>query len=150
VALVAAPTVQAQDGPGGDQYIPSEPTATGKKDTRDRDKNTPAQPSGGSSDDQVLDQIAGGGSGDAGKKKASKKDKPAKKREKQDSEQTDTTAVAPAATGGDDDDDDGALASVGSAITDWDDPIVPGLVTLVALITLIASVTVLVRRRNAS
>ncbi len=46
--------------------------------------------------------------------------------------------------------DDGALESVGNTLTDWDDPVLPGLVVLVALLTLAASVNVLLRRRRES
>ena len=51
--------------------------------------------------------------------------------------------MPPVGSGGDDDDDDGALKSASNALTDWDEPLVPGLVALVALLTLAAS---LVRR----
>ena len=64
-------------------------------------------------------------------------------------ESSEPTAVA-AGGGGSDGDDDSALTSVGNALTDWNDPVLPGLVALIGLVTLGASIAVLVRRRRTS
>jgi hypothetical protein len=153
MALVAAPAVQAQGQPGADQYVPRIPSATGDKDARDN-KGSSGDQSSGSADDQALDRITGGGAStggeqsDSGRSKRSKKDKSKQgKQDKPDKKPEDTAAVSSTGSG-DDDDDDGALASVGSALTDWDDPVVPGLVALAALLTLGVSIAVLVRRRR--
>ena len=65
-------------------------------------------------------------------------DKSSKKDQKDDkhAEDTPSSVVPPVGSGGDDDDDDGALSSASSALTDWDEPLVPGLVALAALLTL--------------
>jgi hypothetical protein len=153
-----APAAQAQeDAPGVGQYVPSVPEKGGKSDTRDNTQNA-AEPGAdqATADDQTLDQLAGGTpaasstpsepkSSDKQKQKKSKKDK-----KQDDSGDSAESATLPVTPSGDDGDDDGALASFADAVTDWDDPVVPGLVLLVALATLVTSVTVLVSRRRAS
>jgi hypothetical protein len=167
---VALPLSVAADAfaqsPGADQYVPSLPSAGGNKDPR-KQKSTPSTPqSGTSTDDQAIDQIANdqslGAPSDAQKAKAKAKAKArakaraakreaARRKAKRQAAADKANATAVVVTKDDGDGgDDGALASVGNALTDWDDPVLPCLVVLVALLTLAASVNVLLRRRRES
>lgn len=155
--LVAAPAAQAQsDSPGPDQYVPSTPSASGKD--KKKTGSSEGSTNSGSGDDQALDRITGGssdsgsdgnGSNDGNGSDDGKSKSKAKKSKQDDSAET-TTAVAVGAGGSDDDNDDGALTSVGNALTDWNDPVLPGLVALVGLVTLGAAIAVLMRRRRTS
>jgi hypothetical protein len=158
LALVAAPAAQAQgDSPGRDQYIPSIPTAPGNGE-KQKNANQSSN-SSGSADDQALDQITGGqssgssngGSQQNGDKSGSKKSDKKKKSSSSKPQEEDASGVVPlpVGSGGDDDDDEGALTSATNALTDWDEPLVPGLVALAALLTLGLSIVVLVRRRRS-
>ena len=94
---------------------------------------------GGSSGGDTPDSSSNKKKQNESKDKSSKEDKNA---------EDSSAALPPVGSGGDDDDDDGALSSASSTLTDWDEPLVPGLVALAALLTLGASVFVLVRRRR--
>jgi hypothetical protein len=164
---VALPLTVAADAfaqaPGSDQYRPSLPTAKGGKDA----KNKPATPapsqsgtsSNGSTTGQTNPAPSGGGQLTNAQKakivaarKAKARRAAARQKAKRQAQRDKESAAATVAgsNGGDDGDDDGTLASVGSALTDWNDPVLPGLVVLVALLTLAASVNVLMRRRRDS
>jgi hypothetical protein len=155
VPLSVAADALAQ-APGKDQYLPTPSSVTGGKDPRKQNKNkstTKSGSSGASAEDQAIDQIANDeslGAPAAKSQKAKKAKKQAAARKKAAGDKSSSTA--PAAVSEDDGDggDDGALASVGSALTDWNDPVLPGLVVLVALLTLAASVNLLARRRRDS
>lgn len=124
-----------------DQYVPSVPGGTSGKS-----KSTRAQPnqsSSGSADDQALAQITGDGNG-AGSK-SSKKSSSKKNGGEGGNDSSKAIPVAGSGGGGD---DDGAVGSVASALTDWNDPLLPGLVALAALFTLGAAVIALARRRR--
>jgi hypothetical protein len=153
--VLAAPAAQAQSGtPGRDQYIPSEPSATGQSKDKNRSANQSSTGSG-SADDQALDRITGGGSSNGSSSKGDKKDDGSGSKDETSSDDGSggssdaSRAIPPVGAGGDDDDGDGALSSVSGTLTDWDEPLVPGLVALVALFTLATSIVVLVRRRRS-
>ena len=135
---VALPLTIAADAlaqaPGSDQYVPSVPTAKGNK--KDTPSSTPSTgQSGGSS--QVDQTPTAPSSGPTDAEKAKKKAAAAKraklrreaarrKAKRQAAKDRAALAAVPAAdSGGNDGDDDGALASVGNALTDWDDPVLP-------------------------
>jgi hypothetical protein len=162
---VALPLSVAADAfaqaPGKDQYVPSLPTVKGGKKSKNKTTTPSTSQSGTSAEDQAVDQIAndpslGAPATDSQKaKNAAKKAKrkaAARKKARRKAAGDKSISATPAAASGDDGDggDDGALASVGNALTDWNDPVLPGLVVLVALLTLAASINVLMRRRRDS
>ncbi len=165
---VALPLTVAADAfaqaPGSDQYRPSLPTAKGGKNANNKAATpTPSQSgtsSNGSTSGQATPAPSGGNqltNAQKAKIVAAKKAKARRavarqkaKRQSQRDKEIAAATVAASNDGGDDGDDDGTLASVGSALTDWNDPVLPGLVVLVALLTLAASVNVLMRRRRDS
>jgi hypothetical protein len=161
VPLSVAADAFAQ-APGADQYVPSLPSAGGAKDPRKQSNNKSTNQSstpGASAEDQAIDQIANDESLGApaaasqkAKKAAKAKREAARRKAKREAAAGKSSAATLVAVSKDDGDggDDGALASVGSALTDWNDPVLPGLVVLVALLTLAASVNVLMRRRRES
>jgi hypothetical protein len=153
VGVVWAPSAAAQGrDPGVDQYVPCVPGAGGERDACKRkrsgsnslpDEVRKALP--GTEEGRALGQIATNESLGA----------PSNRKRKGDSDSSDSSISGSDKGGGGSggsgsNDGGGATGAVSSAVTDWDDPVVPIVAGLLLLLTATAAVVGVRRRRRTS
>jgi hypothetical protein len=155
VGVVWAPSAAAQGrDPGVDQYVPCVPGAGGDGDGCKR------QGSGSDSNslpDEVRKALPGTEEGRALGQIATNErlGAPSNRKRKRDSDSSDSSISGSDKGGGGSggsgsDDGGGATGAVSSAVTDWDDPVVPIVAGLMLLLTAAAAFVGVRRRRRTS
>jgi hypothetical protein len=134
VLALAAPTAFADDLPARDQYIGNPPNMRGTSEAPRLDRG-----GSGSSEARVLTRIT-----------ATTGERAQRGRPGDDQTRSpEAKIVIPPATGDDPGKGQGALSAATEVLFDWSDPFVPGLITLLALFTLVAVAIALVKRNQA-
>jgi hypothetical protein len=160
IGVVWAPSASAQGrDPGVDQYVPCVPSAGGSDGCKrkrsntlpDEVRNTLPDSKEGRAVAQIATDERLGAPSEA--KTNTKKKKPARDRDR-DRDSSDPSragselGAGPGGSGSDD--GGGASGAVSSAVTNWDDPVVPILAGLILLLTATAAFAGLRRRRRTS
>ena len=153
--MLSGPLAAVAQG-GVEQYRSEVPTAKGKKDPTPSESNQPQ--SSGTLSQEAQDALPNTGEGADLEKLATegRVGAPADhKRKKQDDKNEYSTTSEKAGdgavgAGGGSDDGGNASGAVSSAVTDWDDPLVPILAGLFLLLVLAATVVAVRRRRRSA
>jgi hypothetical protein len=158
IGIAWAPSAAAQGrDPGVDQYVPCVPSAGGSDDgcKRKQSKTLPDEVRSAlpdSKEGRALAQIATDERLGAPSEANSKTEGNTKKKRDRDSSDSSGTGseLSGGSGGSGSGDGGGASGAVSSAVTNWDDPVVPILAGLILLLTATAAFAGVRRRRRAS